>query len=360
MQKNHNLDSKPGLETRLQTWFGRSNMKDKIRRVLQDAVENKVFPGCVVGVVWKNGKRIVVPFGNFTYDKNSPQIQKDSIFDVASITKSIPTSSLALRLIDQRKLSLDDKVIDFIPKLQCNFKDEIKIRHLLTQTLDFQTKDNLPLSSYKEKSSDQLLNIVLMSNLKSKPGTTVRYFNTTSILLGIVIERVARSKLDVLADREFFIPLRMSRTTFHPEKFNTSGIVPTEIDDKWRKRILQGEVHDESAFALRPRVVGSAGLFSTVPDLLNFIESIHLRGVESNHLGGDSSFGWEINQPRYMGTYASKKTIGKTGFTGCVVICDLEKGIGIGMLSNHTFPKRQNNPSIINGVRRDIANIVFS
>lgn len=330
-------------------------MEKQIVKRIKKAIQEKVFPGCVAGVVYKNDKRIILPFGTFTYEKGSPLIKSDSIFDVASITKSIPTS-LALKLIKEGKIKLEDKVIDFIPELNTSCKDQILIKHLLTYALDF----DLILSEHKDKSPDEILNLIYTARLKTPPGSGYYYVNSTAILLGILIERATGEKLDALASSYFFKPLKMEKTTFHPEQFDKNEIVPTEIDE-WRGRIIQGEVHDESAYILsKKQVVGSAGLFSTVPDLLNFLGT-HLRGVPQaqRHLGGEI-LGWELYQPRYMGNYCSQNTFGKTGFTGCVVICDPEKGIGLTILSNYTYPKRKPDSKLINEVRKDIASIVFS
>lgn len=344
-------------------------MEEEITNRIKKAIEEQVFPGCVVGVVYRNGTQVVLPFGNFSYEQNSPKIKTDSIFDVASITKSIPASSLALQLIDQGKIKLDDKVVNFISEVQNDYKNRITVRHLLTYALDF----DLRLSEHKDKSPDEILNLIYTARLKNPPGTNFAYANATSILLGILIERVTGQKLDHLASSYFFKPLKMERTTFYPEKFDKNEIVPTEIDD-WRGRVIQGEVHDESAWKLRSKlVVGSAGLFSTVPDLLNFLGT-HLRGADEGarlldrrggvapavHLGDDSYIGWESYEPRYMGNYCSENTFGKTGFTGCAVICDPEKGIGLTILSNYTYPKRKPDSKLINEVRKDIADIVFN
>lgn len=338
-------------------------MEEKIAKRVKKAIEEKVFPGCVIGVVYKNGKRLILPFGTFTYEKNSSIIKTDSIFDAASITKSIPTSSLALQLIDQKRLTLDAQVISLIPELKTNYKDQITIKHLLTYTLDF----DLRLSLHKDKSADEILNLIYAANLKNLPGTTFSYNNATAILLGILIERIYKENLDILSDKLFFKPLGMKRTTFHPQKLDETEIIPTEIDN-WRNRIIHGEIHDESAWKLREKMIaGSAGIFSTVPNLLNFLEMLLNNGM----LNGKKYFseeiikqmsqglGWESYQPRYMGKFCSTNTFGKTGFTGCMVLCNLENQIGIAMLSNYTFPTRKPNATLINNVRSNLADIIF-
>lgn len=348
-------------------------MQKQITNIITQSIKTKVFPGCVIGIVRKNNQRAILPFGHFTYENNSSSIQENSIFDVASITKSVPTSSLMLKLIDEGRLKLEDKLIDFVPEFNNSDRSNATIRHLLTYTLDYDFR----LSEYKNNTPDEIFNTIFTAEFKSKPGEKFFYTNATAILLGLVVERIFCKALDVLAEEYFFNPLGMHRTTFHPNIFSKSEFVPAEIDD-WRGRIIQGEVHDESAFVLQQKtIVGSAGLFSTVPDLLNFMVMLLNKGAwngnkyfspeiieltRTNQLGeiGESAgLGWELNQPSYMGKYSSPSMFGKTGFTGCVCVCDIEREIGVVMLSNYTFPKRKENAELINQVRRELMDSIF-
>jgi len=342
-------------------------------RVLQ-AIKEKNFPGCVVGVVRKRGERTVVPCGTFTFDPNSPNIKETSIFDVASITKVIPTSSLALKLIDEGRLGLEDKLIKYVPELSNSDREKVLIKHLLTHTLEY----DFQLSAYKNSSPDEILNVIFSTEFKSRPGTNFFYANATSILLGLVVARILGGTLDELGDDYYFRPLKMTRTTFHPlKRFQKTEIVPTEIQE-WRGGLIQGEVHDESAYVLSHKITaGSAGLFSTVPDLLTFLEMLLNEGsleghkyfsheiiqqIETNqiaNLGHYAGLGWELNQPWYMGKHCSSKTFGKTGFTGCNCVCDIKRGIGLVILSNYTYPTRKPDSTVMNRFRTEIADIVF-
>lgn len=350
-------------------------MKNRIEKRLRRAIKERVFPGCVLGVVFKDGERILVPKGNFTYKKNSQEMNKDSIFDVASITKSIPTACLALKLIEQGRLNLNDKIVRYVPGINNKYKRKVLIRHLLTHTI-FYLQPRLSL--HKDKSPDELINIIMNLKYRCEPGIRYAYANASSVVLGLVVEKVADKPLDVFAKEILFNPLKMGRTTFHPKKFSKSEIVPTEFDI-WRGRLIQGEVHDESAWSIgRERVVGSAGLFSTVPDLLNFFEALLNEGVykgtrlfkpetvrimytnQLKKIKKSHGLGWELFQRRYMGKHSGPYTFGKTGFTGCLVACDIKKGFALALLSNYIFPKRKPNADKINEVRRDVMDIVFS
>ena len=98
-----------------------------IEQRIKKAIEERVFPGCVVGIARKGANRTILPFGTSTYDSNASLIKEDSIFDVASITKAIPTSSLALKLMDENKLKLDDRVIDYILELRSSQRERILV-----------------------------------------------------------------------------------------------------------------------------------------------------------------------------------------------------------------------------------------
>jgi CubicO group peptidase (beta-lactamase class C family) len=349
-------------------------MEESIRKSVYLAIDSQVFPGSVVGIVNRAGQRWVMPFGRYTYEGKSPVVKEDSLYDVASITKSIPTASVALKLIDEGRLHLDDKVLRFIPELANSHRDSVKVWHLLTHTLCF----SYQLSAYRDLSAETILNELFSKEFGKPPGSSFSYSNGASILLGILIERICGTRLDLLADEWFFKPLKMEKTGFFPLLIcEKEQIVPTEID-LWRNRVIQGEVHDESTYALRSAIIpGSAGLFSTVPDLLNFLQMLLMGGVlegrrffspraieqmrtnQIGPIGGCTGLGWELMQHSFMGLRCSDQTIGKTGFTGCSCVCDMEQGVGIVLLSNYTFPRRKQTREPIDLMRRVLADIVF-
>ncbi|HYF28838.1 MAG TPA: serine hydrolase domain-containing protein, partial [Candidatus Paceibacterota bacterium] len=111
-------------------------MEDLIRPIAEAAIKERTFPGCVVGIIKRNGERMVLPFGRFTYEDSAPAVRENTLYDLASITKSIPTGSLALQLIDQGKLRITDKLIDHIPEFNNSDRDTVLVKHLLTYTLD--------------------------------------------------------------------------------------------------------------------------------------------------------------------------------------------------------------------------------
>lgn len=348
-------------------------METQIRDRLQQAIGSKVFPGGVVGVVSARGEQLLIAEGTATYEPNAAAILPNSIFDVASVTKSIPTACLALKLIELGRLRVTDKVCDFLPDLQNPHREQILIWHLLTFTilLDLEA----PLSSHKHSAPGDIVKIIHTTKLRHEPGSHYAYSNAPSILLGLVVEKIYGRALPELAAELFFQPLGMYDTSFNPQ--DLPRVVPTEIDEE-RGGLLHGTVHDESAHALQKQFYpGNAGLFTTAPDLLQFLRVLLNRGTLDGHvyfkpetvelmhtnqianLGHSTGLGWELNQPRYMGRYATAQTYGKTGFTGCLVVCDVQKGLAFTLLSNFVHPKRKPDATLINEVRKDIADIIL-
>ena len=358
------------------------DFKNQITQEAEQAIRDKVFPGCVIGIVTRSGERQVLPFGGFTYESQSPVVKEDTIYDTASLTKSIPTSSLALQLIDDEKLKLMGRLIDYIPEFNNSDREDVLIKHLLTYTLDgyglASAIDGTDGASLHQRTAADLLNVLLTHDFERRPGTVFKYTNIPAALLGLVIEKITNSTIDKLADEHLFKPLKMDRSTFYPENFPIEEIVPTESDD-WRG-LVRGTVHDESAYICKKegKIVGHAGLFSTAPDILNFLEMLLHKGTllgktyfsekiveqmganQIPELSDSTGLGWELNQPRYMGEYCTSHTFGKTGFTGTLCVCDVEKGIAYVIFSNRIFPKRPTDSKAINAFRKKIGEIILA
>lgn len=351
------------------------SIKESIFERARKAIEDKVFPGGVVGIIRNSGERTILPFGLFTYNGDASLVEEDTIYDVASITKSIPTSSLLLALVDKKIIALNDPVSKYVPEFG-NYENKcsVLVRHLLTHTLDLVVPS---MTSLKTKTADEILKIVVEAPLRYPPGTTFLYTNSTTCVAGLLIRNVSEQDIDDLADQEFFNPLGMNHSTFHPDKFPKDIIVPTEFDE-WRSRLIQGEVHDESTSVLNDKfILGISGLFSTAPDILNFLEMLLNRGAFKgkkyfseeivNQMGANqipelhdfTGLGWELNQPKFMGKYCTPHTFGKTGFTGTLCICDVEKGVAYVILSNRTFPRRPTDSTAINLFRADMGDIIL-
>jgi CubicO group peptidase (beta-lactamase class C family) len=343
-----------------------------IDKLLSDSVIKGIFPGCACAIV-HDGRTLIVTKGNYTYAPESKSVDTSAIYDVASITKAIPVSSLALKLIETGLISAHDSMITYIPEFTGKYRELISIQHLLTQTLHFDFR----LSACSHLSSEEIFKCILTADLACVPGTSFNYANATSILLGLLIERVTGKNLEQCGREFFFEPLEMHSTSFNPEKLRKENIVPSEITPDGN--LICGDVHDESARALRPLIVGSAGLFSSIVDLSHYLEMLVNDGVwkqkrffeestmklmSSNQLtddfgGEQTGLGWELNQKTSMGIYNGIDVFGKTGFTGCSIAVCRQKKCGYILLSNHIFPKRRESRDSINSVRRALLQMLL-
>jgi len=334
-------------------------MRKEIEARVEKAIAENVFPGCVIGVARANGEREVAPFGHLTYDSDSPVVREDTVYDLASITKSIPVASLALLFIEQGRLRLADKATNYLPALKNDYG--VTVEDLLTYRVS-----GLRLSTLQDQTPDGILRSIFEHGFDGPPGGA-NYSNLPALLLGIILERVTGNTLDALAQKYFFEPLKMKNTTFFPDvgsyELPTSIIAPTEVVDG---KEIRGVVHDESArkFFRAHRAVGQAGLFSTAPDILNFLEAL-LQGKFPDVLSGaQKGLGWQRAESWFMGENFGDGAFGKTGFTGTSVAVDPLRGVALVILSNRTYPTRPpdaaSTHSAINTFRTDIADICFA
>jgi len=357
--------------------------KETLEGLLKRAESEGIFNKAVAGFILPDGRREILTL-------NTP---KNTVFDIASLTKVCPTSTLALSYILEGKLSVDTKVIDFIPELQTNYREDIRVFHLLTHSLDYR----VPMKTLRTLPAEGILNALYTYQFEKAPGAEFNYGNPASVLLGIILQRLMGKDLQQQGRERFFIPLGMTRSGWDPltrdwNPIPKAEISPTEICN-FRGREIQGEIHDESAWVLRKLFpVGSAGMFSCVPDLLNFVQMILNDGMIANGCGGEcarvapagilkmvsenafaldsadkystakdacTALGWELNSAKFMGTRISPHTFGKTGFTGASIVADPDKGAAVVLLSNFTYPHREANADRIHAFRASLSDAFF-
>lgn len=323
-------------------------MREPIQKRAQQAIDQRVFPGCTIGIL-KNDRFDVLPIGTLSY--GDERVSADTVYDLASITKSIPVATLALELIGEHRLELRDPVLRFIPEL---FNDHgATIEDLLRYRVKGPRLSTLPFTTFEE-----VRTFLFERGFDGPPGES-HYTNLPAYMLGVVLERVSGESIGALAHRRIFEPREMRHATFFP---SPDDCAPTEIDDRGEVR---GLPHDESAylFAQARRTAGHAGLFSTAGDLLRFASAM-LGGVYPHALlGAAEGLGWQTHEPHWMGVHADG-AFGKTGFTGTSILIDPVQKRALVILSNRTYPHRPEDAaskeSAINVVRRDIADLVFA
>lgn len=344
---------------------------EKIEALFASANEDGVFSKAVAGFILPDGSTRVMPF-------NTPE---DTVFDIASLTKVCPTSTLALCYILEGKLSPETKVADYIPELKTNYRDDIRLWHLLTHSLDYR----VPMKTLRTLPPEGILDALFTYQFDAAPGTIFNYGNPASVLLGMILSRIAGKDLHTLGRERFFEPLGMNRSGWDPLTRSQNAIPKEEISPteicSFRNREIQGEIHDESAWVLRQLFpVGSAGMFSTVPDLLKFVKMVLNDGFDAasnkriapagildlvSHNALPSSvpektaLGWELAASKFMGTRISPRAFGKTGFTGASIVADPEKNATVVLLSNFTYPHREANADRIHAFRASLADAFF-
>jgi beta-N-acetylhexosaminidase len=343
-----------------------SAMSDNLKPVyalLDRAVADGAFPGGVLAV-GLNGQLVVHAFGQLERGGEPRETDTNSIYDVASLTKPIVTTTALMMLVQQHRLDMDLPVGSYLPDFAASaqsdpdpsWRAQVTVRMLLLHD------SGLPghRDFYKEaKGHDAILSRVVAEALIHKPGTQVEYSDLGFILLGEIVERLTGQALDAFAKQKIFAPLGMDRSLFNPPRSLRKNIAPTENDSTYRKRLIRGEVHDENAWAMGG-IAGHAGLFSTAPDVAAFAQMILNGGMYAHErllarstiqqftareTIGDSAraLGWDVPaEPSSSGRYFSPKSFGHTGFTGTSLWIDPERKLFVALLTNRVYPTRSN------------------
>ena len=343
--------------------------------VVKQFIKAGATPGAAVLV--GRHDRIVLDrgLGHLSYRDDAPPVTSETIYDLASLTKVLVTTTLAMLYYERGLLDLDGPVKDYIAEFHGGDKDQVRIKDLLAHCSGLVWWADLH-KRFEGKTPDETkvkyLQAICEMPLNYPPRTRAVYSDLGFILLGEILERIGKEQLDTLAKTCIFEPLGMSETTFRP-RFS-DNIAPTE-EDEWRGRTVQGEVHDENAHAMGG-VAGHAGLFSTAQDLAvlgglltnrgmlemcdfeprsgvpcgarstpirtRFLDEETIRrftaraGLESSRaLGWDTPSGQSSS-----GDYFSAQSYGHTGFTGTSIWIDPELDLFVILLTNRVNPTR--------------------
>lgn len=316
--------------------------------LIDDAIRQRVFPAASVAIT-AAGKIVALKgFGRFTYDADATLVKSDTIFDMASLTKVIATTSMAMLLYERGLLDLDAALISLVPEFRSAEarRAKVTIRMLLAHSSGLPAYERLFLHV---STRAELLEAVFSMPLQNEPGTQAVYSDIGFILLGQALERVAGESLDRLCQREVFGPLGLAHTGFKPPVELRASIPPTVDDQTCRHRIIQGEVNDENASVLGG-VAGHAGLFSTAHDMATFAEKIRTGKIASSPTaklftkrqdsppGTSRALGWDTpSAPSQSGSYFSVNSYGHLGYTGTSLWIDADNEISITLLTNRTW-----------------------
>lgn len=327
--------------------------------LLEEAIRAKVFPACSTAITWRGELVASKALGHFTYEAGSCAPTPDTIFDLASLTKIVATTSMAMILFERGLLDLEASLAAIIPAFADSSCKDAELRRTVTPHMLLAHSSGLP--AYEKlflrcKTRDELLQAAFRTPLASHPGVRAVYSDIGFIILGILLERVADESLDTFCQREIFGPLSMTRTTFKPASAWKESIPPTADDRTFRHRVIQGEVQDENASTLGG-IAPHAGLFSTAEDLATFAQVIlggsnpifrpstieHFTRREILPAGTSRALGWDTpSSPSQSGRYFSPRSVGHLGYTGTSLWIDLDRQLSVTLLTNRTWPDCKN------------------
>ncbi len=327
--------------------------------IVEQAIAQHAFPASSIAVTHRGRLVALKALGHFTYDSDSSPVIPSTLFDLASLTKVVATTSMAMVLYERGLLDLDAPVAAIIPEFTADAEKDPR-RHDVTLRMLLAHSSGLPAYEklyMKARTRAEILQAAVTMPLAANPATRAAYSDIGFIILGIALERLADEPLDRFCQREIFAPLAMTHTTFNPPAAIRGQIPPTANDQTFRKRIIQGEVQDENASVLGG-VAPQAGLFSTAEDLAKFAhamlnlgrpilrpETVYLfTRRESAPTATTRALGWDT--PSFhsqSGKYFSPQSYGHLGYTGTSLWIDPSRQLSITLLTNRTWPDCSNN-----------------
>jgi CubicO group peptidase (beta-lactamase class C family) len=338
----------------------------RVDRLIEEAIRKQITPGAAIAI-GRHGQLVRMRgYGRTAYGRNAPRVTESTIYDIASLTKAVGTTSAAMLLVQQGRLDLDLPLSTYFDEWQdATDRASMSARHLLSHTSGLPPGGPLTAVGGDRQRIAAVLATIPMRN---RPGARYEYSDYGLILMGALIERITGERLDVFLERDLFGPLALQETGFNPLYWGrragpspfrlTSGaaplaaIAPTERSPK--RGLIHGVVHDPIAYRL-DGVAGHAGLFSSVRDLAVFAELIRAGGVlgEARVFDADvlSAFtrrqshsarhalGWELaREDGPSGSLFSETSFGHTGFTGTSIFIDPEHDLFVVLLTNRLHP----------------------
>lgn len=376
-----------------------------LNAIANAAIRGKATPGCQIAVI-KDGNFIFhQSFGYHTY-ANKKSVRKDDLYDLASLTKISATTLVAMRLQEAGILDINDRIKKYLPEYNKAPFRNVKIKELMTHRsgiqphmpvvpyLKYRGEDNAACDSFFCKTASDTFTIQIadqfyfqqrwqdqiwddMNAVQMRRFDKFRYSDANLILLQRILERKQNQNLDQLAKRYFYRPLGLSNITYQPlKRFNKNRIVPTEDDEKWRRQLIHGYVHDETA-ALLGGIAGHAGLFSNASDLAILLQMLLQGGTYANtpylkpetielftssRHGNHRGLGFDKRHRSNRTGRAYDMTpsaYGHTGFTGTAAWVDPDHNLVFVFLSNRLHPSVQNRDLFSKRIRTRLHQVVY-
>jgi CubicO group peptidase (beta-lactamase class C family) len=362
------LNSTDGLPVKAPDAVGMSASRlESIDRVVQRGITAGGFPGAAVVVgrkgatVWEKG------FGKLSWEGTSAPVDAEhTIYDIASLSKVVGTTTAIMVLYDEKKIDLDAPVFRYIPAFSGGLKDQVTVWDLLTHRSGLPAGRDLWRIAH---SPQEARDLVISTPLEYAPNTGYIYSDLGADVLGMIVEAVSGQRLDVFLNQRVFGPLGMHDTFYRPADSLRYRIAPTEVHPP-RGYPLQGEVHDENAYALGG-IAGHAGLFSTAADLSIFAQMMLNGGnydgtqiisdstvaLFTRRTAGHRALGWDTADGDYgSGRYLTERAYGHTGYTGTSIWIDPDREMFVVLLTNRVHAAKADRPAkVIADVRSDLS-----
>jgi serine-type D-Ala-D-Ala carboxypeptidase len=346
------------------------------REVVERAIEGRAFPGAAWGVLLDSEVVALDAAGRFTYGQDAPEVTPSTVFDLASLTKVMVTTAMAMLLHDKGRanrsrlqqeprgvLDLEARLGDILPAFVVGgerglHRERVTMRMLLAHSSGLPGYGRLFEAHH---TPEAMLRAALHMSLEAQPGTRAEYSDIGFILLGKALEVLSGDLTVRFFSREIASPLGLDTARFCPPDDWRPHIPPTEEDPVYRRRVIQGEVQDENCHALGG-VAGHAGLFSHALDVLRFAACILAEGRtahgsqlfqpetvrlfamrQAEPQGTTRALGWDTpSDPSSSGRHFSPRSIGHLGYAGTSLWIDPERRLAVVLLTNRTWPDRAN------------------
>jgi len=342
-------------------------MTNKITEILKRGLKEEVYPGAVLLIAQEEDIVFFDTVGNRTLRPQSLPMEKETRFDLASLTKPLATTLAAMKLVEDNLLDLDEPISSLIEPFPWRDKADITPRLLLNHSSGLADWKPYYLELIKlqiQERKPTVRRLIMEESLHGKPHTVSLYSDLGFIVLEWIIEIMTGKDLSSFLNTTFYQPLGLKTLhldTVAIEPPHEKGLYAATEDCPWRKEIIQGHVHDENAYALGG-FSGHAGLFGTAPDIFTLttalikiyhryrsepVKSETVRTFFSRQgVVPESTYalGWDTPSKNNSssGNYFSASSIGHTGFTGTSVWIDLQRNITVLFLTNRIHPNRSN------------------
>jgi CubicO group peptidase (beta-lactamase class C family) len=345
--------------------------------IVRDGIRLGAFPGAVLAVGTADSVRYIRGYGRLTWSPTSAPADPDhTLYDLASVTKVVATTTAVMLLVDRGRLQLDTPVVRYLPELTGAGAAAITVRQLLTHTSGL--RGDLPLAAIRgARDPAGLLQLVYAESPVVRPGTRVIYSDLNAVLLGEVVRRISGETLDAFVTREVFQRLGLTETRYGPSRGVVARTAPTGL---WRGHPVADVVNDPTAAKLGG-VSGNAGVFSTARDVARFAQFILRGGLAADgrrlvraetirtfttravYFGPGTearALGWQAVPTGETVSSAGQRfgshSVGHTGWTGTSIWIDPDRGVFVVLLTNRAFAPRSRKPfTVLKGVRGRLA-----